>query len=163
MMRSKKHRIMFVCHGNICRSPMAEFIFKDMLSKRGISDSFVVASSATSTEEIIDNVGNPVYPPARVELSRHGIDPGDKRAVQIKASDYDKYDLFLVMDSRNMQNILYIFGSDREDKVKRLMDFTSRGGDVADPWYTGRFDIAYKDIYDGCKGLLDSLTQSESI
>ena len=149
---------MFVCHGNICRSPMAEFVFKDMVKKAGREDDFIIESSATSTEEIWNGVGNPVYPPTRVELSKHGIDPGDKRATQVKASDYDKYDLFLVMDSRNMQNILYIFGSDPEGKVRKLMDYTARGGDVADPWYTGRFDVAYRDIYDGCAGLLKQLS-----
>ncbi|MBQ8371319.1 MAG: low molecular weight phosphotyrosine protein phosphatase [Clostridia bacterium] len=157
-MKNKRHRIMFVCHGNICRSPMAEFVFKDMVKKAGREDDFIIESSATSTEEIWNGVGNPVYPPTRVELSKHGIDPGDKRATQVKASDYDKYDLFLVMDSRNMQNILYIFGSDPEGKVRKLMDYTARGGDVADPWYTGRFDVAYRDIYDGCAGLLKQLS-----
>ena len=157
-MKNNRHRIMFVCHGNICRSPMAEFVFKDMVKKAGREDDFIIESSATSTEEIWNGVGNPVYPPTRVELSKHGIDPGDKRATQVKASDYDKYDLFLVMDSRNMQNILYIFGSDPEGKVRKLMDYTARGGDVADPWYTGRFDVAYRDIYDGCAGLLKQLS-----
>ena len=146
-------RIMFVCHGNICRSPMAEFIFKDMLLRKGISDGFLVASSATSTEEI----GNPVYPPARAELARHGISCDGKRAFQIKKSDYDKYDLFVVMDSNNIRNISRIFGDDPECKVHKLMDYTSRGGDVADPWYSYRFDVAYQDIYEGCEALLKTL------
>ena len=144
---------MFVCHGNICRSPMAEFIFKDMLVKKGIQDDFFVASSATSTEEI----GNPVYPPAKAELAKHGISGEGKRAVQIKKSDYDKYDLFIVMDSNNLRNISRIFGDDPECKVHKLMDYTGRGGDVADPWYSDRFDIAYQDIYEGCEALLKTL------
>ena len=146
-------KIMFVCHGNICRSPMAEFIFKDMLVKKGIQNDFVVASSATSTEEI----GNPVYPPAKAELAKHGISCEGKRAVQITRSDYDKYDLFVVMDSNNLRNISRIFGDDPECKVHKLMDYTSRGGDVADPWYSYRFDVAYQDIYEGCEALLKIL------
>ena len=146
-------KIMFVCHGNICRSPMAEFIFKDMLIKKGIQDDFVVVSSATSTEEI----GNPVYPPAKAELAKHGISCEGKRAVQITRSDYDKYDLFVVMDSNNLRNISRIFGDDPECKVHKLMDYTSRGGDVADPWYSYRFDVAYQDIYEGCEALLKIL------
>ena len=146
-------KIMFVCHGNICRSPMAEFIFKDMLVKKGIQDDFFVASSATSTEEI----GNPVYPPAKAELAKHGISCEGKRAVQITRSDYDKYDLFVVMDSNNLRNISRIFGDDPKCKVHKLMDYTGRGGDVADPWYSYRFDVAYQDIYEGCEALLKTL------
>ena len=151
-------RIMFVCHGNICRSPMAEFIFKDMLKKQGIESDYVVASSATSTEEIRGDIGNPVYPPAREELKKHGISCDGKRAVQLKKSDYDKYDIFVAMDRMNIRNIGRIFGKDPENKVFKLMDFTDRKGDVADPWYSDRFDVAYNDIYDGCIGLLESLT-----
>lgn len=144
---------MFVCHGNICRSPMAEFIFKDMLLQKGISGDFAVASCATSTEEL----GNPVYPPARAELAKHGLTCDGKHAVHLQKSDYDKYDLFVCMDSNNMRNMLSIFGSDPEGKMHKLMDYTDRGGDVADPWYSYRFDIAYKDIYDGCEALLKTL------
>ena len=150
-------KIMFVCHGNICRSPMAEFIFKDMLAKNGRLNDFTVSSSATSTEEIWNGVGNPVYPPARVELAKHGIYCDGKRAVQVKKNDYDKYDLFIVMDSNNMRNIIRIFGDDTDHKIHKLMDYTERGGDVADPWYSDRFDIAYKDIYEGCQALLKTL------
>lgn len=151
-------KIMFVCHGNICRSPMAEFIFKNMISEKGISDKFVVASSATSTEEIsFSGVGNPVYPPARAELKKHGLDCGSKRAVRLKAEDYEKYDLFIGMDSNNIRNMHRILNGDRDNKIRKLMDYTSRGGDVADPWYSDRFDIAYRDIYDGCNGLLREL------
>ena len=150
-------KIMFVCHGNICRSPMAEFIFKKMLSERGLEKDFLVASSATSREEIIGNVGNPVYPPARAELGRHGISCDGKRAVQFTKADYEKYDLIITMDSMNVRNLMRIIGSDPDGKVKKLMDYTSRGGDVADPWYTGDFDVTYRDIYDGCEALLNSL------
>lgn len=150
-------RIMFVCHGNICRSPMAEFIFKDLIKKQGRESDFTVASSATSTEEIYGGIGNPVYPPAKAELLRHGITCEGKRAVQLKKSDYDKYDLFLAMDSMNIRNIGRIFGADPLGKVQKLMDFTPRRGDVADPWYSGKFDTAYKDIYEGCVCLLEKL------
>ena len=147
------YRIMFVCHGNICRSPMAEFVFKKMLSERGIEKKYYVASCATSTEEI----GNPVYPPARAELKKHGISCDGKYAVQLKKTDYQLYDLFVCMDSRNFSNMLKIFGSDPENKMRKLMDYTSRGGDVADPWYTDRFDVTYKDVCDGCEALLETL------
>ena len=150
-------KIMFVCHGNICRSPMAEFIFKDMIHKKGMSDRFLVASSATSTEEIWNGVGNPVYPPARAELAKHGLSCDGKRAVQVCKSDYDKYDLFVCMDGNNVRNALRVFGSDPDGKIRKLMDYTSRGGDVADPWYSDRFDIAYNDIYEGCEALLSEL------
>lgn len=150
-------KIMFVCHGNICRSPMAEFIFKDMIRKQRLDQDFVVRSCATSTEEIWGDVGNPVYPPAQKELKKHGISCEGKRAVQLKKSDYDKYDLFIAMDSMNVRNIGRIFGNDPQNKVHKMMDYTNRKGDVADPWYTGRFDVTYTDILDGCKGLLESL------
>lgn len=156
-MSTKNKRIMFVCHGNICRSPMAEFIFKDMLRRRGIGDELVVASSATSSEEICGGVGNPVYPPARAELLHHGIDPGQKRAVRLRAADYDLYDLFLVMDGSNLRDALHILGGDNDDKIRRLMSYTDRGGDVADPWYSGDFSRAYRDIADGCAALLASI------
>ena len=152
-------RIMFVCHGNICRSPMAEFIFKKMLTEQGREREFSVCSSATSTEEIWNGVGNPVYPPARDQLKKHGITCEGKRAVQLKKSDYDKYDLFIAMDENNVRNIGRIFGRDPENKVHKMMDYTDRRGDVADPWYTGRFDVTYRDVYDGCEGLLRSLTE----
>ena len=114
-----------------------------------------VTSSATSTEEIVHGIGNPVYPPAVRELKKHGLDAGDKRAVQLKQDDYNKYDLFVVMDGNNMRNALGIFGTDPQNKLCRMMDFTSRGGDVADPWYTGDFSTTYRDIHDGCLGLID--------
>ena len=150
-------RIMFVCHGNICRSPMAEFIFKDMVQKQGIAERYVVSSSATSTEEIWNGIGNPVYPPAKAELERHGLSCEGKRAVQLQKSDYDNYDYFVGMDSANIRNMKRIFGNDADNKISKLMDYTERGGDVADPWYSRRFDVAYRDIYDGCAGLLKRL------
>lgn len=150
-------RIMFVCHGNICRSPMAEFIFKDMIKRKHLENEFFVASSATSTEEIWGDIGNPVYPPAKAELAKHGISCEGKRAVQLKKSDYDKYDFFIGMDSMNIRNMYRILGSDPDGKIRKLMEYTDRGGDVADPWYSNRFDVAYRDIYDGCEGLLESL------
>ena len=152
-------RIMFVCHGNICRSPMAEFIFKKMIKERGLENEFLVCSSATSTEEIYNGRGNPVYPPAREELARHGISCDGKRAVQLTRADYAKYDFFVGMDSANIRNMHYILGGDPEKKISKLMEYTARGGDVADPWYSDKFDIAYRDIYEGCAALLDTLTE----
>lgn len=150
-------RILFICHGNICRSPMAEFVFKDLAERRGVSDRFFVASAATSTEEIVCGVGNPVYPPARAELKRHGITCEGKRAVQLQKSDYDKYDLLLAMDEKNLYWIDRILGGDPEGKVKKLLSFAGRDGDIADPWYTGCFDVTYRDVLEGCEALLDFL------
>ena len=146
---------MFVCHGNICRSPMAEFILKDMVKRKGIADEFVIVSSATSTEEIWGDIGNPVYPPAKAELAKHGISCEGKRAVQLKKSDYDKYDLFVGMDSMNIRNMYRILGNDPEGKIHKLMEFTDKGGDVADPWYTGEFDVTRRNICEGCEALLE--------
>lgn len=150
-------KIMFVCHGNICRSPMAEFIFKDMIRKRGLQDKVFVSSSATSSEEIWNGVGNPVYPPTRAEMKKHGLSCDGKRAVQLTKEDYANYDMFVGMDSANIRNMHRIFGGDPQGKIYKLMDFTDRGGDVADPWYSDRFDIAWRDIYDGCVGLLQKI------
>ena len=150
-------RIMFVCHGNICRSPMAEFIFKKMVADKGLEREFLISSSATSTEEIWNGVGNPVYPPAKRELAAHGISCEGKRAVQLQKSDYEKYDLFVGMDSANIRNMHRILGGDPDGKIRKLMDYTPFGGDVADPWYSDRFDVAYRDIYRGCEGLLEDL------
>ena len=156
-------RILFVCHGNICRSPMAEFIFKDLAEKQGIADRFVVSSSATSTEEIWNGIGNPVYPSAKAELAKHGLSCNGKRAVRLEKNDYDKYDLFVGMDSANIRNMLRIFGSDPDGKVRKLMDYTDRGGDVADPWYSYRFDVAYRDILEGCTALLEAVIKMDLI
>ena len=156
-------RIMFVCHGNICRSPMAEFVLKKMVSERGVADQFVIASSATSTEEIWNGVGNPVYPPAKAELAKHGISCEGKRAVQLCRADYEKYDLFIGMDAANIRNMHRILGGDPQNKIRKLMDYTPKGGDVADPWYTRRFDVTYADVKEGCEGLLDELIKGENV
>ena len=136
---------------------MAEFIFKNLVAQRGLQNEFLIQSSATSSEEIWGEVGNPVYPPARECLKKHGIDCGNKTAVQLKKSDYDKYDLFLLMDDRNVRNVGKIFGSDPQKKVHKLLEFANSNADVADPWYTRDFDVAYDDILKGCKALLDVL------
>lgn len=150
-------KIMFVCHGNICRSPMAEFIFKHLIAENGTKNNYTVSSSATSTEEIWNGIGNPVYPPAREELAKHGISCEGKRAVQLQKSDYDKYDLFIGMDNANIRNMHRILGGDPDGKIHKLMDYTGRGGDVADPWYSDRFDITYRDVSEGCVALIETL------
>lgn len=150
-------RIMFVCHGNICRSPMAELVFKKMIRERGLEDEFFVASAATSTEEIWNGVGNPVYPPARAELAKHGISTEGKRAVQLRADDVDKYDMFIGMDSANIRNMHRMLGVKGADKISKLLDYTDRGGDVADPWYTRNFEVTYNDVVEGCTALLEHL------
>ena len=150
-------KVLFLCHGNICRSPMAEFIMKDMVKKRGLENEFYISSCATSTEEIWRGIGNPVYPPAQRELAKHGISCDGKRAVQITTADYDKYDIIVCMDENNMRNIRYIIPSDPQNKICKLMNFTSRGGNVADPWYTGDFETTYRDITEGCNALLEYL------
>ena len=151
-------KVLFICHGNICRSPMAEFIYKDMVAKANLSDKFEIASAATSTEEIWNGVGNPVYPPAKRELTKHGLSCEGKRAVQLKASDYDKYDYFIGMDSANICNMNIILKGDPAGKIYKLMSFTGSGDDVADPWYYGNFDVTFNDITKGCKALLEILT-----
>lgn len=142
-------RILFVCHGNICRSPMAEMILKHLVSERGLSG-YVIDSAAVSREEI----GNGVYPPARRELLAHGVRCEDHRARQITPADYDQWDVIIGMDMSNITRMLRVFGRDDEHKVHRLMDFTGHPADVSDPWYSDRFDIAYRDILAGCEALL---------
>jgi len=150
-------KIMFVCHGNICRSPMAEFIMKKLVAEKGMQDEFYVCSSATSTEEICNGKGNPVYPPAKRELAKHGISCEGKTAVQLNGSDSDKYDLFIGMDRANIRNMKKILGSKTEEKIYKLLSFAGRSDDVSDPWYSGDFETAYNDIYDGCVGLMEFL------
>lgn len=151
-------KILFVCHGNICRSPMAEFVFKDMVEKRGLKEMFYIASAATSSEEI----GNPVHWGTREKLKEHGISCSGKRAVRLTRKDYDKYDYIIGMDSMNMSWMRRIVGSDPEGKLYRLLDFTDKPRDIADPWYTGNFDVTYDDILEGCEALLEHLLLSFS-
>ena len=146
-------KILFVCHGNICRSPMAEFVMKELVQEAGVADRFEIASAATSTEEI----GNPVYPPARRKLAEHGIRCDGKRARQMTRSDYQKYDLLIGMDTWNIRNMQRMCGGDREGKIRMLMDYTGRPRAVADPWYTGDFDATWDDVSEGCRALLEQL------
>ncbi|MBQ9826795.1 MAG: low molecular weight phosphotyrosine protein phosphatase [Firmicutes bacterium] len=157
-------RILFICHGNICRSPMAEFVMKDLAEKAGVADRFGIASAATSREEIQRDartgrdVGSPVYPPAKKKLAEHGIDCGGKTARQLTKADYDYYDLLVCMDQWNVRNALRILGSDPDGKLKNLLDFAGRPGDeVADPWYTGDFEATWEDVLAGCRGLLEAV------
>ena len=150
-------KILFVCHGNICRSPMAEFILKDMVKKRGIAEQFEIASAATSTEEIWNGIGNPVYPPARKELAKHGIRCDGKRAVQLKASDYAYYDYLIGMDSMNMRNMERMTGHAAGEKMKMLLEYAGENRGITDPWYSGQFDVTYEDVVTGCTAFLDYL------
>ena len=149
------HRVLFVCHGNICRSPMAEFVMKDLVRKAGLEDDFSIASAATSTEEI----GNPVYPPARRKLAEHGIGCAGKTARQLRREDYDRYDLLIGMDGTNLRNMRRICGGDPVGKLSLLLDWTGRPGDVADPWYTGDFEATWRDVAAGCAALLAYLSK----
>ena len=146
-------KIMFVCHGNICRSPMAEFLFKDLVKKSGEEDLFEVKSSATSSEEL----GNPVHYGTKGVLDRLGISCKGKYAVKLTKSDYDNYDYFIGMDERNRYNMIRLFDGDKDNKVKLLMDFTDTPGDVADPWWTGNFEETYRDVSKGVKSLYEFL------
>ncbi|MBQ2853317.1 MAG: low molecular weight phosphotyrosine protein phosphatase [Bacteroidales bacterium] len=149
-----KYKILFVCHGNICRSPMAEFVMKDLVHQMGIEQQFEIASAATSREEI----GNAVYPPARRKLAEHGISCDGKTSRQITMDDYRHYDYIIAMDQNNLRNLRKMLGEDVDDKISLLMDYTSRPADVADPWYTGDFDATWNDVVEGCKGFITSLT-----
>ena len=149
-------KILFICHGNICRSPMAEFVMRDMVNKAGLSDKFEISSAATSTEEI----GNSVYTPVKRLLADNGISCYGKTARQLTKKDYDNYDLLIGMDGANYRNINRICGGDKQNKIHLLMDFTGSPHDVADPWYTRNFDATWNDINKGCKALLDKLTQN---
>ena len=149
-------KVMFVCHGNICRSPMAEFVLKKMVAEEGLEDQFEIASSATSTEEIWNGIGNPVYAPARNELNRHGISCEGKRAVRLKKSDYDYYDYLIGMDAQNIRNIERMTGR-HGGKIHTLLEFCGSDASIADPWYTGDFERTYRDIIRGCTAFLDHL------
>ena len=143
-------KILFVCHGNICRSPMAEFVMKDLVKKAGAEACFEIASAATSSEEI----GNPVYPPARRELARHGISCAGHAARRIVREDYARYDYLIGMDRANLSNMRRLWDGDPDKKVHALLEFAGRPGeDVADPWYTGDFEVTWRDVLSGCQGL----------
>ena len=146
-------RILFVCHGNICRSPMAEFVMKDLVRRAGREADFYIESAATSTEEL----GNPVYPPARQKLAEHGISCKGKTARQMRRSDYAEFDLLIGMDRWNIRNMERISGGDPDGKIHMLMDYTQRPGEVADPWYTGNFNATWRDVLEGCTALLETL------
>ena len=150
-------KILFVCHGNICRSPMAEFVMKDLVRKAGMEDMFHIESAATSTEEI----GNPVYPPARRKISEHGISCAGKTARQLRKADYEHYDYLVGMDSANFRNMQRICGGDPEGKISLLLDYTDHPGSVADPWYTGDFEATWQDVLAGCRGLLAEIIGKE--
>ena len=146
-------KILFVCHGNICRSPMAEFVMKDLVQKRGLSDRIFIASAATSTEEL----GNPVHPGTRRKLQEHGIRCNGKTARQLTRGDYAEYDLLIGMDEYNMRNMRRMLGGDPEGKLYKLLSFCGSEADVADPWYTGDFDETWRDVLRGCEALLNVL------
>ena len=146
-------KILFVCHGNICRSPMAEFVMKDMVKKKGIQDMFEIASAATSTEAL----GESVYPPARRKLNEEGISCSGKTARQMTKDDYGYYDYIIAMDRLNLRNMARFVGNDPDNKVSLLMDYTSTPRDVADPWYTGDFQETWEDVNMGCEGLIKRL------
>lgn len=160
LINTKQKKTLYHLIGKVCRSPMAEFILKDMVSKRNMEEQFYIESAATSTEEIWNGIGNPVYPPAREELAKHGIRCDGKRAVQLKKSDYEKYDYILGMEERNIRNMMRILGSDPENKVKLFLSYSSCPRDIADPWYTGDFRVTYRDIVEGCEGFLQYLKES---
>ena len=154
-MKQSIHKILFICHGNICRSPMAEFVMKKLVADAGLTEQFEIASASTSTDEI----GNPVYPPARRKLAEHGIGCEGKTARVITRDLYNYYDYIVAMDHENTQALKWLFGKDTEHKISLLMDYTHRPGDVADPWYTGDFEATWVDVFEGCKGLLAYLEE----
>ena len=147
-------RILFVCHGNICRSPMAEFVMKEKVRRAGLESAFLIESAAATADEL----GNPVYPPARQKLMEHGISCAGKRARLMTREDYARYDLLIGMDGENLRDMRRIAGGDPEGKIHLLLDYTDRPGDVADPWFTRDFDATWRDVNEGCDGLLASLT-----
>ena len=149
--------ILFVCHGNICRSPMAEFILKDLVKKAGREGEFRIDSAAVSAEEL----GNPVYPPARRILAAHGIDCRGKTARRTVREDYRRYDRIIAMDGGNLRGLLRVYGGDPEKKLSLLLDWTDHPGDIDDPWYTDDFQSAWDDILKGCKALLTALDRRD--
>ena len=150
-------KILFVCHGNICRSPMAEFVFRDMVAQAGLEEAFEIASAATSAEEL----GNPVYPPVRRLLREHGIDCSGKTARRIRRSDYDDYDLLIGMDEENLWAMRRCFHGDPDGKLHNMLEYAGRPHDaIADPWYTRDFTRSWEDIYEACLGMLDSLSDT---
>jgi protein-tyrosine phosphatase len=156
-------RVLFICHGNICRSPMAEFVMKKLVSDAGLTAHFQIASAATSTEGIWNGIGNPVYPPAKAELARHGISCEGKRARQVTRADYTEYDYLIGMDGANIRNMLRIFGGDPEGKVAKLLSYAGSERDISDPWYTGEFGTTYDDVLEGCTAFLEYLQQNSKI
>ena len=149
-------KILFVCHGNICRSPMAEYVMRDLVEQAGLEAQFQIASAATSTEEI----GNPVYPPARRKLAEHGIACQGHAARQLRREDYDRYDLLIGMDGANVRNMRRMCGGDEAGKIHFLLEYAGRPGqEVADPWYTGDFEATWQDVLAGCRGLLAQMTE----
>ena len=148
-------KILFICHGNICRSPMAEFVMKDMIQKRGLADQFHIASAATSMEEI----GNPVHSGTRRKLAEHGIRTDGKRAVQLRRTDYEKYDYLIAMEQYNIRRMQSIVGKDPDNKICCLLDFSEHPRDIADPWYSGNFDVTYDDIVEGCEAMLQKISE----
>ena len=152
-------KILFVCHGNICRSPMAEYVMKDLVRKTGLEDQFRIDSAATSREEI----GNPVYPPARRKLAEHGIGCGGHAARELQSGDYTEYDLLIGMDHANLRNMRRICGGDNGGKIHLLLEYADRPGqEVADPWYTGDFETTWQDVLAGCQGILDQFRKMRS-
>lgn len=146
-------KVLFICHGNICRSPMAEYILKDMVRKNGLEDKFYIESAATSYEEI----GNPVYPPARAELAKHGIGCRGHAARKLVKADFEEFDYLIAMEEYNLRNIRREFGEALAKKVSLLLDYTDMPGDIDDPWYTGSFDVTYNEIVMGCEGFLATI------
>lgn len=148
-------KVMFICHGNICRSPMAEFVFADMVNKKGLTGSFIVDSAATSREE----TGNGVHRGTLTKLKKVGVPTYPHRARQITKKDYEEYDFIIVMERYNLSNLKRVIGEDIDGKVHMLLSFVGNSRDIADPWYTGDFDTTYDDIVEGCTALLDTLVK----
>lgn len=152
-------KVLFICHGNICRSTMTQFVFQDMVNKQGLSDHFYIDSAATSREEI----GNPPHYGTVRKLNEVGVPVLDHLARQLTKMDYEKYDYFIGMDSANIRNMNRILGSDPDKKIHKLLEYTERKGDIADPWYTGNFDVTYRDVQEGCDSFLKYLKRTENL